>query len=437
MKYGIMKYESISVRSEDRHVGEQTTYNIGDYIQPLAMRRIYTEEMGISEDEIVEISIRELGTYRGEYLIVPINFFFVGCHSGNITCFPCSPYMIPVFIGLHLSTGMLGPKEVDHLRYYSPIGCRDEFTLNVMRRYQIPSYLFGCVTATLPKREDSIRPGTTYLVDTGIDDEIVKRLPAPYKQDIKRVSHTFRDHFSPDMYRKTDSLAEERIREYRQNAALVVTSRLHCASPCAAMGIPTIMIVREKDQRFSWLSRLIPIYTVDELDSIDWNVPLPGFEAEKRKMISLIIDRIQYAKDRYEKMFDISWFYESELPSGYKRPFHAFFKSLDSLIASGIRGYYLWGATALAEEAHLFLKEKSCAEFYGLIDEYNTVDLEGKRSIRFSEIDKTDIHADDLIVVTPFHSKDHIYDKVLDSGIGGRLLFLDGQIVDLSSQSRK
>ena len=54
----------------------------------------------------------------------------------------------------------------------------------------------------------------------------------------------FHQNYSPrytKIYRETEKL----FQRYKKEAALVVTSRLHCASPCRALGIPTILEMEE------------------------------------------------------------------------------------------------------------------------------------------------------------------------------------------------
>jgi len=56
-----------------------------------------------------------------------------------------------------------------------------------------------------------------------------------------------------------------RHREARQlldlyaQADLVITSRLHCALPCVAMGVPVVCITKEDDPRFTGMQRFITI----------------------------------------------------------------------------------------------------------------------------------------------------------------------------------
>ena len=409
MKYGLLKFKKIPIGREVQKSNDLAKFNIGDNIQMLALKRIYIEELQIPEEDIIEIDFHELATYVGEYVILPINLFFFGCHDAKEKWFPASPYIIPVFIGVHFSTQTLTPEEIDYLRYYAPIGCRDEFTLNTMRAHDIPSYLFGCITATLPKRKDKAR-NVTYLVDVDVN-EVLKRLPQKLRENVKIVNHERTGIFSPENLEESDRIAANLIDEYRNQASLVITSRMHCASPCMAMGIPTIMIVKEKSQRFSWLGKLIKIYSTDEYDNIDWNVTNADYEDIKSLMINSVKSRLLEAKEKYKTLCEISEFYESGLTNDFVGPFYAFYHSLRQLLTGDVKGYYLWGATALAEEAFNYIqKNRPDIVFKGLIDEYNRVIFQNKASIKFEDIDT--IGRNDLFIITPTSAKNYAREKL-------------------------
>lgn len=88
MKYGLIKYLTTPRgRTSTNDVG---LFNVGDNIQMFALKRLLIEELKVDEKDIVEIDFHELRDYVGEYLIVPINLFFFGCHDSKETWFPAS-----------------------------------------------------------------------------------------------------------------------------------------------------------------------------------------------------------------------------------------------------------------------------------------------------------------------------------------------------------
>ena len=86
-----------------------------------------------------------------------------------------------------------------------------------------------------------------------------------------------------------DSLdeAESLLNKYRTNAKLVITTALHCAAPCVAMGIPTILISdneQENERRFSALRGILPFNTIKDLADGSVNFEPEPVEIEPLKM---------------------------------------------------------------------------------------------------------------------------------------------------------
>ena len=69
--------------------------------------------------------------------------------------------------------------------------------------------------------------------------------------------------------------AEKQLEEYRRHARLVITSALHCAQPCLAMGIPVVFIKPEYNERerYSSMDGILRQYTIRDLEDgkIDFN----------------------------------------------------------------------------------------------------------------------------------------------------------------------
>lgn len=108
--------------------------------------------------------------------------------------------------------------------------------------------------------------------------------------EVLRGQALFYSHILPgSRYREAQKRIYARglLDMYQRQAKLVITTRLHCLLPCIAMGIPVIFFGNQNDYRISWVRELgVKIYTVDDLDTVDWAPqPLP-FEIQKDKMIS-------------------------------------------------------------------------------------------------------------------------------------------------------
>ena len=284
MKYGRLVFTRMLV--------SPTLCNAGDIVQSMAIDRIY-QKMDIPESQIVEIGVEELGSYRGEKVLLPINGYFL--YSAEYPSFPTSPDIVPVFLGLY-NTSPQYLRNRDYWTHCGPIGCRDEATRAAMRKRGYPAYLMGCMTITLPRRTRDPEDPKVFLVDA--HPGILPYIPAQLQAKMVRVTHDVpvdasasREQQRAEMQRRT----EELYRRYAQEAGLVITSRLHCAAPCIAMGIPVVVVKDSYDDRFGWLDKLVHLYTPDEYDRIDWNPQPLQLEEHKERLIraaeSLILQK--------------------------------------------------------------------------------------------------------------------------------------------------
>lgn len=278
----------------------KSSVNIGDDLQLVAIENLYMA-MGIDYKDVIRIGFSELSSYDGEYVILPISFPFYGYREGlNITMF--SPKIIPVFLGLSVMGGNISEEEILYLRRFEPIGCRDYYTVEWLREKNICAYLNGCLTATLPRCTGGGKD--IYLVD--IPTKYYPYIPKELRNHAHIKSQILYDCEDPEETVKTY------LQEYAENARLVITTRLHCALPCIAMGIPVILMKDRFSFRFTTLARYIPIYTREEFGEIDWNPQPVEYEAEKKMILQSAAKRIQDAYDKYGHIFDISQFYEKQ-----------------------------------------------------------------------------------------------------------------------------
>jgi len=275
--------------------------NIGDDLQLVAIESLY-ERMGIPREEIVRIKLSELASYDGEYCILPVSFPLYGYREGTyITMF--SPKIIPVFLALSIMSGNISREECDYLRHFEPIGCRDYHTVKLLREKGLLAYLNGCMTATLPRRND-LSGNKIYIVD--LPESYYRYVPHRLLQNAVVTSQVMDQCEDPEKEIKC------RLDEYAKNAAMVITTRLHCAMPCVAMGIPVVLMKDRYSFRFPFISRYIHVYEKEEFDNIDWNPQTVEYEEKKEEIIKLAINRLKSAYESYAPMYDLSWFYEKD-----------------------------------------------------------------------------------------------------------------------------
>jgi hypothetical protein len=247
MQYGLMTYDILKY------------FNLGDYIQGLAARQFLPRV-----DQYV--SREKLNEYSGPVMKLIMNGWYMH-HPEN---WPPSSNIIPLFISFHLTKRaagiMLDEKGISYLKKYS-VGARDEPTLDLLKSNGIDSFFSGCLTLTLGESFQH-KPGKEIIfVDvlykwyfTGRRKRLLRKV---FTNDIldnpKLITHRYLGRDYPDEESRFQ-LAEAILKRY-QNARLVVTSRLHCALPCLAMGTPVIFIdgyLSSKDRnRFVGLSKLL------------------------------------------------------------------------------------------------------------------------------------------------------------------------------------
>ena len=280
----------------------RTNINIGDYLQFLAISRLY-KQMGIPDCDICYIGQRDAIYYQGEKLILPINtsvHLFV--KEGKIAI---SPDIIPVFLGIVITTTE-NDSDIDaflqdkynhsYFLSHSPIGCRDETTYDYFTRHDIPAYINGCLTATFPKIH---KLQGESVIFTNAPKDLLQWVPGSILRSniiFTTQQHYFNEEDIQD-YHKIFHFVQSSYDFFAQNAKLVVTSRLHVALPCTAYGIPVILAKDIFDTRFSFIERYLPIYNRDQYKDIDWYPKAPDIEPLKERLVNLAISRIETAME--------------------------------------------------------------------------------------------------------------------------------------------
>lgn len=300
MKYGVIGFSHL--RDDRKFV------NVGDWFQSLAIIEQY-KKMNVNDDDIVIIDINKLNTYDGEYIILPININL--SYNWIIDIFPLSPRIIPIFIGLsYFTASKLPDKLVSYFKEFSPIGCRDESTLKLMQSYGIRSYLYGCITLTLPPRFKK-NGKKIYMVDT--PKSLQKYIP----KAILEYEIEYRSHIIIDENNNSYNKSKELLKEYAENAQLIITSRMHCIAPCIAMNIPVIATVDNCSPRFGGLDKFIQIYTPDKFDIIDWSPKVAKINSQKKIMENHFQKTINHIITQYESILDYSYYLETRKKSNY------------------------------------------------------------------------------------------------------------------------
>lgn len=375
-----MRFANISWFNSNIKNSNMQLVNMGDKLQFLSIDYIYSQ-MNILADEVVKIESKQVQTYNGEeYLLLPINF---SLFSRIFMCedkISISPKIIPVYIGAYIGyyeERYFNDYNLSYLKRYSPIGCRDEQTVQILRRWGIEAYLSGCVTHLLPF--SGVKGDTVFFID--VPYGVKNYIPANILCNGKFLSNQF--YYPADApQEETEKIIKMHYRKLRDEARLVVTSRLHVASPCMAMGIPVILVKENVDSRFSWLDKYIPLYDKSQWDQINWEPNPVEYEEHKRKMIKAIANRLLKQYQNYEPILEVSEFLESRKKKNqydasclvlYKS-FDRLFAELDYIISERDNFKYgIWGLASGAEDLYKDICEKyPTAHLSYVIDSYRT-----------------------------------------------------------------
>lgn len=253
MNSGLLVYQQVS-----------GTFNVGDYIQSLAAQ-------GFLGTNNVLINREESSKYDGENIKLIMNGWFTHTQSNN---WIPSEKISPLFISFHLNSSALSTILSDegkvYLKKHQPIGCRDQYTAKILNENGIEAYFSGCLTLTLDRYKiaSGEREGI-YIVDPLYNYPnfnylknhprgILRYLVNGNILNLNKIKKHMSRIFSKELLSQAEyinqvipgngmtheqkfEIADSLLRKYA-SAKLVITSRIHCALPCLAMGTPVIYV---------------------------------------------------------------------------------------------------------------------------------------------------------------------------------------------------
>jgi hypothetical protein len=172
---------------------------------------------------------------------------------------------------------MLNEESIAYYRAYEPIGCRDLSTVELLRARGIESYFSGCLTLTLPRPEEESERSEILFVEPNIDvPDLLRQVPTAVRHRVAYVRHVIDARLPPE---RRLEVAAEYLERYAR-AHLVITSRLHCALPCLALGTPVLFVAPGHDlDRFGGIRQLLRTPRISErrvVESIPWLNPEPN-----------------------------------------------------------------------------------------------------------------------------------------------------------------
>jgi hypothetical protein len=223
-----------------------------------------------------------------------------GWFSGNAEAWPPAPSIHPIFVGFHVC-GRFKPsvqRHADYLKAFEPIGVRDAATGQFLEQLGIRTETTYCLTLTFPRRERAPVTGKVLIVDA---EHIA--IPGSLRKGAIKMTH----RMPPLGPEATLPFAQKLLMMYQEQASLVITTRLHTALPCFAMGIPVVFFGSPTDGRTSIVSD-IGGTTYDQrlhskalargvlgraLDKVDW-APAPlDLSPVKARLVQAVAERMR------------------------------------------------------------------------------------------------------------------------------------------------
>lgn len=260
-KYGIIYYKD--------------TPNLGDDIQTYAASRFYKKIDYYIDRENISYFVPN----KKEKVKVIMN----GWYNHDKTNFLISPYIQPLFESIHFSKNDLilqpGYNFIDgyakDVMSKYEIGCRDNETLNVLKRIGYKNvYFSSCITTTIEpigeKKEED------YIVAVDLNPKIIKHLRkitnkkiietthwtfikpnTSYREKIKKIEEynysstedrkKIVKNYSRLSFEQRMKKVEKQLKLY-QNAKLVITDRIHVGLPCLGLNTNVLLIYYKKNE---------------------------------------------------------------------------------------------------------------------------------------------------------------------------------------------
>ena len=297
-----MKYYLLSVSKRVNSI------NIGDYIQALASSQFLPSIDGFVDRE-------DLKDYDGEECKIIMN----GWYMHFPVYWPPSTKINPLFVAMHINIlakeRMLMEDSIGYLKKYEPIGCRDIATRDMLEANGVDAYFSGCMTLTLgyKYKYNGVREGVyivdpvvkltsrfekvAWLMNSLLHMKNILKIARKYNRHndrpwyklayVSKFYNTYRKFFTDETllnatyiyhesrsykeYLKTEddrlNMAESLVKSYSK-AALVVTSRIHCALPCLGLETPVLYLYDDAQAEVSScrLDGLLQLFNIIHVD---------------------------------------------------------------------------------------------------------------------------------------------------------------------------
>jgi hypothetical protein len=299
--YGLL---SLNARTQFLHAQGNPAVNLGDEVQGLASSQWlpYIDHF-VERDNLTDGVKSKLAS--------SINVFMNAWWGSPAMTWPPPESLAPVMLAMHIEPSAYElfstQPAISYFQKHQPIGARDQGTLDFLQTLNISSFLSYCMTLTfkaIPPAEE----GCKFLI---VDVPVAHYgdIPKHVRAQSCNATARFDDGGSGEKFNGIAryTRAFELLQRYA-GASAIITSRLHCALPAAALGKPVVLFLsdkmpggggnKDKNQRFSGFQDLI--YFVDflgdnwknRLEYYPWETPPANNEAVIRQTRCQIYNHI-------------------------------------------------------------------------------------------------------------------------------------------------
>jgi hypothetical protein len=240
--------------------------NIGDVLQGMVAKAFLPKDAAVVDRE----ALADLDKTEPGFLIAN------GWYMHSFDKFPPPANIKPLYVSVHVAQSQLlaSAKVREHFKQNSPIGCRDDKTLKLFLGWGIPAYNSSCLTITSKARAEinNTGKGEVLLVDN-VDHPIPEKIKAKLEK-LLGTTFTRVSHDPPDVTGSIEEYAEvsekhmgELLARYCK-AALVVTTKIHCALPCLGMGANVMLVHPDPtDPRLATVAEFMDIISYKDVEA--------------------------------------------------------------------------------------------------------------------------------------------------------------------------
>lgn len=298
MKYALMYYKS--------------TDNIGDDIQTYTAIRFLPHIDYYIDRESLSCFVPETKEY--------VSMIMNGWYIHNKLAWPPSPYINPLLVSMHFKdleetdVGDIYLKEYggEFLRKHGPVGARDIETQKRLENNNIEAYFSGCMSLTLEKFPNIRKRNKICLVD--VSQDIIEKVKKNSEYEIEIISHYLNQQETEKRDIKQRMNDVEALLKKYQEAKLVITTRLHAALPCVALGTPVIVLHKKvfDEDRLGTFFNLFSNYNEEEFINMDISkiIDSPPKNSKeyikiKKKLIKICKHFITNCETKQEENFNL------------------------------------------------------------------------------------------------------------------------------------